>query len=357
MDRFLVKAANLTTKGGGKTLLKIADIAIELGFSSMPVAGALYGFSKAGLEAARDYVQRRNINRLIGFHRELLFRDDLIDRGLTECEIDAAEFHALLDACVSDIEEEKTAPYAMLARSIALNVVPVTHRRHFIHSLKELSFEHLDILREVYVVTKYSCVSQNDRLNNSRDLISQLQLSSISELAVDLLIVRRMITTRGITPLGVSFIEACYSECDLSPCSFDYKMSRKERGVVVKLVDNAEIQEVEKSLISELRGRFIQAEVSGIGRFDGAASDDPCIRFADYAFIISKQGVGHSQAASETLSRSLLGKKCLQVFVGPATDQQEQSVSLIDAPLRVVCPGDSIQAAAAEMVDFILSLG
>lgn len=134
MANFLNDAAGLSKKDKVKTVLKIADLAVKLGISLSPGANAVYEATKISLEAARDYVQARNEKRVIDFHRTLLYRDGVNNKEIINAELNAADFHALLDACVSDIEEEKTSSYANLTRAIALDLVPVTHRRHFIHS-------------------------------------------------------------------------------------------------------------------------------------------------------------------------------------------------------------------------------
>ncbi|EJM77253.1 hypothetical protein [Pseudomonas sp. GM60] len=355
MANFLTRTTALSKKDGAKSVLKIADVAIKAGFSFTPVGGAIYEASKIGLEVARDYVQGRNEKRIVEFHRTLLSREGVFDQDLIDAELNAADFHALLDACVSDIEEEKTTPYAMLTRSIALGLVPVTHRRHFIHSLKELAFEHLDILRETYTMTRYSCISESGKLIDSRNFLTHLQSDSISQLALQTLMARGLITERKITPLGVSFIESCYSSDDLAPYNFNYKTAKQERGVIIKLIDSKEVKLIESSLIHELKRRNIQTETSHGLRFDGATSDDPLIKFADYAFVIALRHSGFSQGVSDTLNSSLSGKKSLQIFLNDPQIREAEPVSFMDAPSKIIRE-ESPALAAAEAVEFILSL-
>ncbi|WP_337153504.1 hypothetical protein [Pseudomonas protegens] len=353
MADFLTHTAALSKKDGAKSVLKIADVAIKAGFSLAPVGSAIYEASKIGLEVARDYVQRRNEKRIVEFHRTLLSREGVFDRDLIDAELNAADFHALLDACVSDIEEEKTIPYAKLTRSIALGLVPVTHRRHFIHSLKELAFEHLDILRECYTLTRYSCASESGKLIDSEIFLTNLQTDSISHLALNTLNSRGLITETKITPLGVKFIESCYSSDELKPYNFNYKVPSQERGVIIKLVDNNKVQAFESSLIHELKKRSIQTETSHLYKFDGSVTDDPLIKFADYAFVIAMRHSTFSQGVSDTLNSSLSGKKSIQIFLDDPKIRESEQVGFMDAPSKVM--KESPALAAAEAVEFILS--
>lgn len=356
MGNFLIHTAGLSKKDGAKSVLKIADVAIKLGFNLTPGGNAIYEATKIGLEAARDYVQGRNEKRIVEFHRTLLSREGILDQDMIHAELNAADFHALLDACVSDIEEEKTTPYANLTRSIALGLVPVTHRRHFIHSLKELAFEHLDILRETYTMTRYSCISQkNDKLIDSRNFLTHLQSDSISQLALKTLTARGLTTETKITPLGVSFIESCYLSDDLAPYNFNYKTSRQERGVIIKLIDSNKIQAIESSLIHELKKRNIQTETSHGLKFDGLKSDDPFVKFADYAFVIALRHSSFSQGVSDTLNSSLSGKKSIQIFLDDPQIQEAEPVSFMEAPSKIIRK-ESPALAATEAVEFILSL-
>jgi len=354
MANFLTHTAGLSKKDGAKSVLKIADLAFKMGISLAPGANAVYEATKIGLEAARDYVQVRNEKRIVEFHRTLLSRDGVIDQKMINAELNAADFHALLDACVSDIEEEKTTPYANLTRSIALGLVPVTHRRHFIHSLKELAFEHLDILRETYTLTRYSCISQN-KLIDPKHFLTNLQTESISQLALKALIARGLISEVKITALGVRFIESCYPTKDLDPYNFNYKTSKKERGVIIKLGDSKEIKAIETSLINELKNRQIQTETGDMMRFDGSKSDDPYVKFANYAFVIAFRNSVYSQGVSDTLNSSLSGKKSMQIFFNDSLFVEEEPASFMDAPSKIISKDRTAQSAS-EAVEFILSL-
>lgn len=354
MANLLIHTAALSKKDGTESVLKIADLAFKMGMSLAPGASAVYEATKISLEVARDYVQVRNEKRIVDFHRTLLTRDGVVDQKMINAELNAADFHALLDACVSDIEEEKNTPYANLTRSIALGLVPVTHRRHFIHSLKELAFEHLDILRETYTLTRYSCISQN-KLIDSRNFVTNLQSDSISQLSLKTLIARGLITEVKITALGVGFIESCYPSEDLAPHNFDYTTARKKRGVIIKLGDNKEIKAIETSLTHELKRRQIQTETADILKADGLKSDDPFVKFADYAFVIALRNSVYSQGVSDTLNSSLSGKKSMQIFLDDSQLLEADPARFMDAPSKIIRKESPAQAAA-EAVEFILGL-
>lgn len=355
MENLLSKIVGLSKKDGAKSVLKFADLVSKLGLSQAPVGSAVYEVSKILVEAARDYVQGRNEKRIVEFHQTLLSREGVSDQDMTHAELSTADFHALLDACISDIEEEKTTPYARLTRSIALGLVPVSHRRHFIHSLKELAFDHLDILRETYTMTRYSCIAKNSKLMDSRNFLTNLQFDTISQLALKTLIARGLVTEIKITELGVKFIESCYSTDDLAPHNFNYATSRQERGVIIKLGDSKEIKTIATSLIHELKKRQIQTETADILKVDGLKSDDPYVKFADYAFVIAFRNSGFSQGISDTLNSSLSGKKSIQIFLDDPNIREQEPVSFMDAPSKIIRKEESPAQAAAEAVEFILS--
>jgi hypothetical protein len=354
MDKFIKPISDVYKKDGTRSILKISDIIIGLGLTPSPDASAIYEASKVGLDKVRDYIQKRNTERIIEFHREMLYKNDALDQEILESELSAADFHALLDACVSDIEEEKTTPYASLTRSIALGLVPLNYRRHFIHSMKEVAFEHLDILRAAYTMTKYSCISQDGKLASTHSYFPKLQADSITRLSLNALLERGLISEAALTPLGVCFIEACYSPEDLSPENFDYKSSRIERGVVISSAVNSTSKAIEEQLIKELRSRQIQVEPSSLVRYDGSTPDEPYIKFASYAFVLTPYAQEFSQLAKDTLNNALCGKKSIQIIFDGSHDLKGGYNNTINIP-SINARNMSAAQAATEAVDFILN--
>lgn len=354
MDKIIKPISDAYKKDGTRSLLKISDIIIGLGLTPSPDAGAIYQASKVSLEKVYNYVQKRNTERIIKFHREMLYKNDALDQKTLESELSAADFHALLDACVSDIEEEKTTPYASLTRSIALGLVPLNYRRHFIHSMKELAFEHLDILRAAYTMTKYSCISQDGKLASTRNYFPRLQTNSITKLSLKALLERGLISEAALTPLGVCFIEACYSPEDLAPENFDYKSSRLERGVIISTTVNSTSKAIQEHLIKELRSRQIQVEPSSIMIYDGSTPDEPYIKFANYAFVLTPYDQVINEPTSSTLNKALSGKKSIQIIFDAPHDLKSDFRNAINTP-SISARNISAAQAANKAVDFILS--
>lgn len=83
-------------------------------------------------------------------------------------------------------------------------------------------------------------------------------------------------------------------------------------------------------------------------------TDDPLIRFADYAFVIAMRHSSFSQGVSDTLNSSLSGKKSIQIFLDDPQVRESEPVSFMDAPSKIM--KESPALAAAEAVEFILSL-
>jgi hypothetical protein len=254
--------------------IKVGEIVGKVGLSALPVPSFVSEAAKLGLEKIFSYVRQRDEQRILQFYRAFLYRDDLPDAAVLDAEIEESNFHALLSACVSDIEEEKTMPYANLTRSIALGQVEPELRRHFILSLKDLSWEELDLLRRIYVVTKYPVIPKRGTDFDVTQLLEYSPSDISKNLAVTSLKTKGMLEEDRISFAGKSFVTACSDGDDLDPAFYDYRVWSDYTCLILQLVDTKVDNSLSETLASSLRaGRINSYSVMIGGDYTGRRDD------------------------------------------------------------------------------------
>ena len=207
--------------------LKIADLLVTAGLanSGIPGADAIYNFAKLGTTSIKDYLTERSESKIFEFHRKLLLNyKDIVDESILQSTLEMADYHALLQACLSDIEDEKNTIYGNLAKAIARNSIPKDLRRHFILTLKEINWDQLDLLARVYVLGRYNIMPlQGIGRRKPSEAISASDPYSAQGIDSSFLKAKSLIEADSLTPLGKAFIEACLSSENLEPELFGYK--------------------------------------------------------------------------------------------------------------------------------------
>lgn len=259
------------------SMIKIVEIVGKVGLSVVPIPPLVSEVAKLGLEKIFGYVRQRDEQRILEFYRAFLYRDEHPSEDILNAEIEESNFHALLNACVSDIEEEKTVPYANLTRSIALGFVESELRRHFILSLKDLSWEELDLLRRIYVVTKFSVIPKRGTDFDLTDVLEYPPSQISKTLAVTSLKTKGMLENDKISFAGESFITACSDGDDLIPASYGYSVWSDYRCLILQLADRKFDKSLSETLASSLRLNRINSYTAMIvgdltGRRDDALS-------------------------------------------------------------------------------------
>ncbi len=87
------------------------------------------------------------------------------ERGLDDACIQAVDYHALLNACLQDIEDEKTELYATLTRNAAFRKLHSRDLRFFCVSLSEMTFNDLEEMRVAYIASKFKLVPSEGRVD------------------------------------------------------------------------------------------------------------------------------------------------------------------------------------------------
>lgn len=206
--------------------IKIADLIIETGLScsGLPGAEKIYSFAKLGASFIRDYINQRSEKKAYEFHHQLLLDSNRnTEYKLNNASIDTADYHALLSACLADIEEEKSALYGHLAKAIATNNVKQEYKRFFITKLKESTWDQLDLLANAHVITKHNIMPrQGNWKHNTDELLKNINPISARGLNSNFLHQNRFLHDDKISSLGKSFIEACFPQDLLTPSAFGY---------------------------------------------------------------------------------------------------------------------------------------
>ena len=105
-----------------------------------PLVGSLFDLLKERTERLRASIQREQEERLAKFYGDMIDGESpALDEQVAQAMLNDKDFHAIVRACLADIEAEKTEAYASMARSFATHAVEKQWRRHFILALRDLS--------------------------------------------------------------------------------------------------------------------------------------------------------------------------------------------------------------------------
>lgn len=145
-----------------KTTITIIDaLGPEVASSFIPGLGFLYKFGKAFFEHGYEFYQDRKKARLEDFHHSLL-------NGTVEEDFESfinkpfslEDYYSLLEGAVQDQENDKVPVYARFFRAIVEQSVPEQYKIYLIKALKELTSSDLNLLREIFVSSKYHFVGK-----------------------------------------------------------------------------------------------------------------------------------------------------------------------------------------------------
>lgn len=201
-------------------LTKIADIGARFALEFVPGGNPVYELAKMGFEEAKKFVDQRREKRIEDFHTSLLKPYASSDLDLKNLSILTADYHALLNACINDIEDEKTELYAFMARNAAAKRLPPNSLRFFCVSLSEMTFNDLEEMRVAYITTKFKIIPPEGSGRFQKSLSTDMSPS-------ELFFGRKMMELRGfvekdkLNSYGEQFIQACYPKEKLLPASIN----------------------------------------------------------------------------------------------------------------------------------------
>lgn len=317
-----VEVGLLKTSENSK-VLKIADLVTStvLSNSGIPGANAAYDFAKLGIDSVRKYLVERQDAKIVEFHKAMIGGDnDGIDESILESVIDVADYHALLDACLADIEMEKNGMYGRLAKSIASGDVKKHLKRHYILSLKELTWDQIDLLARLYILTKYSIKPENGPgTQQVNQVIDSAKHGTIERLDITALTSRGFVYGSEITDLCEPFLSAVLPEENMTPEAFDLEEWTGHRFTIIELCNEQhETRDLTKVIDQYFRDMGIQG---GSGPMEGALDRTDLGTFSSFFIIIYPNGKTIPDTRKDNLLRITKNKHALQVIMC-ATDRE-----------------------------------
>ncbi|MGG5214425.1 hypothetical protein ACQZ19_03990 [Rahnella variigena] len=240
-----------------KVISKTADVGVNLALSFVPGGSAVYELVKLGIEQAKTYVTERQEKRIIYFHKMLLKPNPIEDAELSDAYIEVADYHVLLNACLQDIEDEKTELYSTLARNAALRKVDSRDLRFFCVSLSEMVFNDLEEMRVAYIASRFNLVPPAGSGRFEKSLSSE-HASNGLVYGRKLMELRGFVEKNKINEYGQKFVQACYPAEMLLPESIHMCEWKNAGSPILMLsydLDDPTVTRLNMHLIDLLRAR------------------------------------------------------------------------------------------------------
>ena len=199
-----------------------------------------------------------------------LFCKKLIEGSLTAGEIYnkdnpgyEIEFGDLLQACMNDSDSSKSTLYAQLTIALRFGDLDKEKRRHFVLSLKQLSFEDLELLRESFIVSSHEIIPKaGNAILSQSDVFNPKNLSSIRALSISTLTQLGAVSRQGITELGKEFIRSIYQRESLTPDSMRLKVWQKPYIAILTDPTKNEEHDLIVNELKKLRVRCVKLNIA-----------------------------------------------------------------------------------------------
>lgn len=247
--------------------------ASEILLTGVPVAGPLIG---AISELRKEYISRtqeamrlESQDRLDDFYKELLTVDKKMDEQAAKALMIDKDFHALLRACVTDIESEKSKVYANLARGIATGAVLKEWRRHFILSLQELSAQELECLRGALIALKNNLIPTRGPLMGQDHFLTVKPRQEATPKAVWIsnLVSRGLVEDGKLTQVGEAFTRACFHAEELTPSSMGYRAwSNISASIISYEISTPVVDKLSEAIQFSFRNDCIKSNIFAVTR-------------------------------------------------------------------------------------------
>jgi hypothetical protein len=199
----------------------VGGIAFKGALELLPGGSVLYDLIQARQSEIAEAMAAERQRRLDTFWSEMLSAQSSMNEQQARALLDSADFHALLRACLTDIEDEKLREYAVMACSIATGAVPKSNRRHFLLCLRDLSSEELGLLRGAYIARQApNMISGHGSGNASEsEYLDAGPPGGFRAIHISTLASKGLVHEGKLTPLGRTFVKAAWRESDLTPSS------------------------------------------------------------------------------------------------------------------------------------------
>lgn len=296
---------NRTLRASSSPVAVVAGIGAKAALEALPGGTALFDLLKARRDEMSAGMRAESERRLDAFYTSMLDADRTLDEQQARALLDDADFHALLRACVADIEAEKVGAYAALARGIATGTVAQQNRRHFILSLRDLSAHELALLRKAFVARSHKLMpDQGSGVVEEREFVSPGQPGSFRSIHVSNLTSRGFVHDGRLSPLGAGFAQAVWRSHELTPESLGYlTWSGHNVAIINNEIGSPRVDQVAYALTEGLRRRRSKSSIVAVTR-----DTQPQVRlFATRAvLLVGDEGsrlADHIQALSALLAK------------------------------------------------------
>lgn len=210
------------SKGVGTDLaISAVDAVTKFALDTIPSMGPI----KAGYELIKFvsdnfgmYQEARNARRAEEFHRGLLNGAKTLIGDM----LDVEDYHALLKACLADIEGEKSDIYGRFARAIAAGKVNEKYKKYLMVSLSQITYQQLYKLRQGWIASNYTLVQkdENGSISPKKFLMGDKD-EIMDEMDHESLSVKKLVKEGALTKLGCELVESCFSRDQLLPQSIN----------------------------------------------------------------------------------------------------------------------------------------
>lgn len=188
-----------------------------------PLVGALADLVKEHINRTSEAIRREQEERLADFYAEMFDAEAGMDEQVAAAMVDDKDFHALLRACVADIEAEKVRAYANLARGIASGSVEKKWRRHFLLSLRDLAADELECLRRALVASRNQLIPTQGTSIGQEEFLRAGKPGTPQSIWIGNLAARGLIHDEKLSSAGEAFTLACHRPKDLTPESIGFR--------------------------------------------------------------------------------------------------------------------------------------
>lgn len=208
-------------KDNGKIISSVTGSITKAGLGLVPggsVAVGIYELLSLGAEQMAEYMERRAQKRCEEFHGRLIAGEKLDE--FTAENLDIEDYHALLSACLNEMESEKAALYGAMASAIALGRVNGREKRFLILALKDLSHAQLQMARKAFIAKRHSLKpQQGGGQREEREFLGLSSSDEIEQLNYESLVAAKIVRENKLVPIGEALVRACFTGDELAPSS------------------------------------------------------------------------------------------------------------------------------------------
>lgn len=257
-----------------KSVSSLADILLKEGVNTLiPGSSLFYEVGKLAVLHSKQYFTDRTNQRLHDFHVGII-QDETADEidleKILKKTFDLDEYHAVLNACVQDIENEKTKIYSDLMKSLMVKPIEIKYRRFFITITKQLTFFEIDFIRNLYINASFDMMSAGGTHQQVTSMLNSQD--SMTDITIRTLVANGLVTDdrKGITDLGKLYAEALFEEQKLTPQSINrQKYTGLHIAILNYMISDKTHDKVSHYLQESLWSHGVKSSILALHRHSG----------------------------------------------------------------------------------------